>query len=330
MPKKELVTALQLALQTRRLKVATDLEDADLLVSELAAFRLRRVSINEAEAAEWRVNRNDDLVFAVALACWPPTGIRPASRCPPCLRWNAGIGGIACSVPEVWRVTACFRPDTLGGDRPAPYVMGLELGPPGEPTGFAILEEPAATWLHRNRPITCDTRGAFRRGHVPGHFRGGGRAGGVAASARLTTDCGPDGRRQANDRPVAAYTAGASGGPGSNWRRAGRPAPRTRRLAGPEIGLGDQLATGFPKPAAQGGFSCPIPSCWSENWPHSGYGAWHRMIPRTPSGERAGTMIWCSRSPWPAGTPTGIDRSGRKRLPREGQTIAPYERRMKF
>ena len=26
----------------------------------------------------------------------------------------------------------------------ASYVMGLDLGPPGEPTGFAILEEPAA------------------------------------------------------------------------------------------------------------------------------------------------------------------------------------------
>jgi hypothetical protein len=69
-PKKDLVTALQLALQARRLKVAPALAQADLLATELGGFRLRRVAVGEAEAAEWRVGRSDDLVFAVALACW--------------------------------------------------------------------------------------------------------------------------------------------------------------------------------------------------------------------------------------------------------------------
>jgi hypothetical protein len=69
-PKKDLVSTLQLALQNRRLKVAPGLEEADLLTAELQAFRLRKVSINEADALEWRVGRYDDLVFAVALACW--------------------------------------------------------------------------------------------------------------------------------------------------------------------------------------------------------------------------------------------------------------------
>jgi hypothetical protein len=86
-PKKELVTALQLALQTRRLKVAPDLPDADLLLTELAAFRLRTVSINEADALEWRVGRHDDLVFAVAMACWhadqyPPRKPLPVTPAP--------------------------------------------------------------------------------------------------------------------------------------------------------------------------------------------------------------------------------------------------------
>jgi hypothetical protein len=84
-PKKELVTALQMALQTRRLKIAPGLPDAEVLSAELSAFRLRKVSINEADAAEWRVGRYDDLVFAVALACWfadqypplPPEPPRP-------------------------------------------------------------------------------------------------------------------------------------------------------------------------------------------------------------------------------------------------------------
>jgi hypothetical protein len=85
-PKKELVTALQLALQARRLKVAPGIAHSDLLVGELAAFRLRKVAVSEADLAEWRVGRNDDLVFAVALACWhadlhPPR--RPSPPQPP-------------------------------------------------------------------------------------------------------------------------------------------------------------------------------------------------------------------------------------------------------
>jgi hypothetical protein len=82
-PKKELVTGLQLALQSRRLKVAPDLPDTDLLTRELSNFRLQRVSINETDAAEWRVNRNDDLVFAVALACWHADQYPPRKPLPP-------------------------------------------------------------------------------------------------------------------------------------------------------------------------------------------------------------------------------------------------------
>ena len=76
-PKKELVTCLQLALQTRRLKVAPGLPDTELLVAELAGFRLRRVALDDTKAAEWRTGRHDDLVFAVALACWYADRHRP-------------------------------------------------------------------------------------------------------------------------------------------------------------------------------------------------------------------------------------------------------------
>jgi hypothetical protein len=69
-PKKELVTGLQLLLQARRLKVAPGLASAEVLVAELAGFRLRQVPVGTLDSAEWRVGRHDDLVFAVALACW--------------------------------------------------------------------------------------------------------------------------------------------------------------------------------------------------------------------------------------------------------------------
>jgi hypothetical protein len=69
-PKKDLVTVLQVLLQSRRLKVAEGLPEANLLRAELGAFRLRRVALADTDTPEWRVRQHDDLVFAVALACW--------------------------------------------------------------------------------------------------------------------------------------------------------------------------------------------------------------------------------------------------------------------
>jgi hypothetical protein len=69
-PKRDLVTGLQLAFQQRRLKVAPDLPEADLLLRELAAFRAT-VALDPADAAaDWRVRPGDDLVLAIALAVW--------------------------------------------------------------------------------------------------------------------------------------------------------------------------------------------------------------------------------------------------------------------
>jgi hypothetical protein len=69
-PKRDLVTGLQVALQQRRLKVAPGLPDTDLLVRELSAFRAT-VTLDPSEnAADWRARPGDDLVLAVALAVW--------------------------------------------------------------------------------------------------------------------------------------------------------------------------------------------------------------------------------------------------------------------
>jgi hypothetical protein len=78
-PKRDLVMALQMALQTRQLKIAPELPEAPLLMTELAGFRLHSVPISETATIEWREGRHDDLVFAVALAVWyaerhPPLG----------------------------------------------------------------------------------------------------------------------------------------------------------------------------------------------------------------------------------------------------------------
>lgn len=73
-PKRDLVGAVQVLLQTERLKIASSLKEASTLTAELLAFK---VNINAKgydrdgnDVGDWRENQHDDLVLAVALACW--------------------------------------------------------------------------------------------------------------------------------------------------------------------------------------------------------------------------------------------------------------------
>jgi hypothetical protein len=72
-PKLNLVGAVQVLLQSQRLKIASDLPDTPALVNELGSFKVKVVtSVNES-FSEWRERPQDDLVFAVAVACWAAT-----------------------------------------------------------------------------------------------------------------------------------------------------------------------------------------------------------------------------------------------------------------
>jgi hypothetical protein len=70
-PKRDLVAVVAVLLQAGRLKIAEALPDAPTLVQELSTFR---VTIDPRTAhdsyAAWREADHDDLVLAVALACW--------------------------------------------------------------------------------------------------------------------------------------------------------------------------------------------------------------------------------------------------------------------
>jgi hypothetical protein len=85
-PKKDLITRLQLLLQGRRLQVPAALPDADLLARELANYRPRVSLATDPMAVEWREGQADDLVLAVGLACWQ------AARRPRGLDWEPVIG----------------------------------------------------------------------------------------------------------------------------------------------------------------------------------------------------------------------------------------------
>jgi hypothetical protein len=69
-PKKELVTSLQLAFQDHRLSIPKDLPDAPVFIQELLNFRVKiTLAANEIYSA-WREGIHDDLVLAAALATW--------------------------------------------------------------------------------------------------------------------------------------------------------------------------------------------------------------------------------------------------------------------
>lgn len=70
-PKRELVSVLQVLLQTKRLKVAGALELAQTLQREMLAFKVEiSKSGHDTYGNDWRQNPHDDLVLAVALASW--------------------------------------------------------------------------------------------------------------------------------------------------------------------------------------------------------------------------------------------------------------------
>jgi hypothetical protein len=72
-PKRDLVSVLQVLLQGERLKIAAALPHAGTLRTELLNFKVKvTLAGNDTYGAgsEWREGMHDDLVLALALACW--------------------------------------------------------------------------------------------------------------------------------------------------------------------------------------------------------------------------------------------------------------------
>lgn len=72
-PKRDLVGAVNVMLQGRRLKVAASLPDAATLTTELQNFTYKISDLGHDSYGVWREGKHDDLVFATALCCWSVT-----------------------------------------------------------------------------------------------------------------------------------------------------------------------------------------------------------------------------------------------------------------
>jgi len=83
LPKRDLVIGLEVLSETGALHIAARLPEGDRLVEELTAMRVRISASGRDTYGAWREGAHDDLVLAVALACWrarlPDIGHMPHS-----------------------------------------------------------------------------------------------------------------------------------------------------------------------------------------------------------------------------------------------------------
>ena len=69
-PKRNLIVGLQVLLQRGGLQIAEGLPLGRELVAEMAAMEVRVTHSGHEQYGAWRVGKHDDMVLAVALACW--------------------------------------------------------------------------------------------------------------------------------------------------------------------------------------------------------------------------------------------------------------------
>lgn len=75
-PKRDLVSTVQVYLQNQRLKIAAQLELAETLTRELQNFQTKITDSANDTYGAWREGTHDDLVLAAALALWAGTEIK--------------------------------------------------------------------------------------------------------------------------------------------------------------------------------------------------------------------------------------------------------------
>ena len=69
-PKRDLVTGLQVLLQCGGLQIASGIPHGAALAAEMAEMRVKVTAAGNVQFGAWREGTHDDLVLAVALACW--------------------------------------------------------------------------------------------------------------------------------------------------------------------------------------------------------------------------------------------------------------------
>lgn len=119
-PKIVLVGRLQALLHEGRLRIQKDLPEAKVLVRELADFRVHYTMAGNLTFAA-REGRHDDLVLALAIACY-----RAAGDGVP----HSGMLDFYARQLREWGP---------GGEEPPKYFVGVDLGQSRDPTAIAVV-----------------------------------------------------------------------------------------------------------------------------------------------------------------------------------------------
>jgi hypothetical protein len=72
-PKRDLASCVQVLLQSERLRIGRNLSHATTLTDELVNFKVKTSLTGHdsyGAGSDWRKGNHDDLVLALALACW--------------------------------------------------------------------------------------------------------------------------------------------------------------------------------------------------------------------------------------------------------------------
>ena len=70
-PKRDLVSTLQVLFQNRRLKFSKTIPEIGILIQELKNFRVKiNLATGHDSYEAWREGQHDDMVLSLALACW--------------------------------------------------------------------------------------------------------------------------------------------------------------------------------------------------------------------------------------------------------------------
>jgi hypothetical protein len=123
-PKLSLISRVQALLHEGRLKIHKDLAEAATLVRELQDFRVEFTG-SGAITFNARVGRHDDLVLALAIACWRVYGVGS----------NAGI----------YRLYEQRAAALCGLAEPITTVVGLDLGQSQDPSAVAVVQRVPAS-----------------------------------------------------------------------------------------------------------------------------------------------------------------------------------------
>jgi hypothetical protein len=75
--KRDLVIGLQVLLQGGGLQIAGKLPHGATLAAEMADMQVKVTTAGNAQYGAWREGTHDDLVLAVALACWGARKLHP-------------------------------------------------------------------------------------------------------------------------------------------------------------------------------------------------------------------------------------------------------------